>query len=160
MHIRPFVDADLHRLIDITIETFRPFYEDYFHDLLGEELFQHQHGQWQQDYRAEVPTLHDPAAGRHVALAQIGQVIAGYVAWKTDQKPNHGQIYLLAVSSSYRRQHVGRQLCLHAIEQMKANRVEVIEISTGDDTFHTAARALYETLGFTKIPIAAYLKRI
>jgi|SRR5829696_2402462 len=160
MHIRPFADSDLDHLVDITIETFRPFFEGYVHALLGAELFRQQHGRWQQDYRDEVPTLHDPSAGRHIAVAQIGPAIAGYVSWKTGEKPSHGQIYLLAVAAPHRRHNVGRRLCGHAIEQMKAADVEVVEIGTGDDAFHAPARALYETLGFTKIPIAGYLKLI
>ena len=43
---------------------------------------------------------------------------------------------------------------------MKADGVEVVELGTGEDTFHTAARALDESLGFTKVPIAGYIKRI
>ncbi|HEY3261362.1 MAG TPA: hypothetical protein VGJ95_14025 [Pseudonocardiaceae bacterium] len=43
---------------------------------------------------------------------------------------------------------------------MKADGVEFVGIGTGDDAFHAAARALYESLGFIKIPTAAYLKRI
>lgn len=160
MHIRPFADSDLPTLIDMTIETFRPFLEGYIQPLLGDDVFRHQHGQWEQDYRDDVPTLHDPEAGRHVAVAQIGEAIAGYVSWKIGEKPNHGEIYLLAVSSPHRRHHVGRRLCLHAIQEMKADDVEVVGIGTGDDPFHTAARALYESLGFTKIPIAGYLKRV
>ena len=62
--------------------------------------------------------------------------------------------------SPYRRGQAGRQLCLHALEAMKADGVEVVELGTGEDTFHTAARALYESLGFTKVPIAGYIKRI
>jgi ribosomal protein S18 acetylase RimI-like enzyme len=147
-------------LIDLTIETFRPFYEGYVHPLLGDEVFQHQHGQWEQDYRDEVPTLHDPAAGRHLAVAQVGQTVVGYVSWRPGERPHSGQIQLLAVSSSHRRQNVGRQLCLYAIQQMRADGVEVVGVGTGDDAFHTAAQALYESLGFVKIPIAGYLKKI
>jgi len=43
---------------------------------------------------------------------------------------------------------------------MKASGVGFVEIGTGDDAFHTAARTLYESLGFTKIPVAVYLKKI
>jgi hypothetical protein len=43
---------------------------------------------------------------------------------------------------------------------MKAAGVEVVGIGTGDDAFHAAARSLYESMGFTKIPIAGYLKKI
>jgi len=160
MHIRPFADRDLPSLINLTIETFRPFFEGYVHPLLGDEVFRHQHGQWEQDYRDELPSLHDPAAGRHVAVAQIEAGIAGYVAWQPGDRPASGQIAMLAVSSSQRHHGVGRSLCLHAIHEMKADHIDFVGIGTGDDAFHTAARGLYESLGFTKIPIAGYLRRI
>ncbi len=161
MRIRPFAASDLPTLIDIAIATFRPYFVEFVHPLLGDELFQLQHGQWEQDYRDDVPTLHDPAAGRHIAVAEDGEAIAGYVSWKiSTDKPDHGEIYLLAVSSAERRAHVGRDLCLHAIERMRADGIRVVGIGTGDDAFHGAARALYESLGFTKIPIAGYLKLV
>ena len=160
MHILPFANSDLPPLIDLTIETFRPFIEGYVQPLMGDDIFRHQHGQWEQDYRDDVPTMHDPGSGSHVAVAQIGVAIVGYVSRKISEKPNHGEICRLAVASPHRRHHVGRQLCLHAIQEMNADNVEVVGIGTGDDPFHTAARALYESLGFTKIPIAGYLKKI
>jgi hypothetical protein len=43
---------------------------------------------------------------------------------------------------------------------MRADGVEVVEVGTGDDAFHAAAQALYESLGFIKIPTAGYLKKI
>lgn len=160
MYIRPFETSDLSELIDLTVETFRPFYEGYIHPLLGDEIFQHQHGAWDQDYHDEVPNLHDPQLKRFVAVAEIDGAIAGYVSWRIEGRPHHGEIFLLAVASTARRQQIGLSLCHHAIEQMKADGVEVVEIGTGDDAFHAAARGLYEELGFTKIPVAAYLKRI
>ena len=160
MRIRPFDASDLTAVVDLTIETFRPFYEDYVHPLMGDEVFAHQHGSWEQDYRDDVPLRHDPSAGRHAAVAVVDDRPVGWVSWETGPKPHHGQIYLLAVAASQRRQQVGRQLCLHAIEAMRADGVQVVGIGTGDDAFHAAARSLYEGLGFTKIPIAGYLKRI
>jgi ribosomal protein S18 acetylase RimI-like enzyme len=160
MTIRPYRDSDLPALIDLTIETFRPFYEDYVQSLLGEEIYQHQHGNWEQDYHDEVPTLHDPAAGRFIAVAETDGAAVGLVAWNVGGKPHHGQISLLAVSRSHRGQRVGHDLCQYAIGRMRSEGVEVVGIGTGDDSFHAAARSLYEELGFTKIPVAAYLKRI
>jgi len=160
MNIRTMVDPDLPRLISLTIETFRPFYEDYVHHLMGDEVFEHQHGHWQQDYRDELPALHDPESGRQIAVCETGGDIVGYVSWKIGPKPRHGEIYILAVSLESRGHHVGRRLCNHAIAQMKQSGVDVVGIGTGDDDFHAAARGLYEGLGFTKIPIAGYLKRI
>jgi ribosomal protein S18 acetylase RimI-like enzyme len=160
MLIRPFRESDLSQLIDLTIATFRPFYENYFRALVGEEVFEHQHGRWEQDYRDDVPTMHDPSIGRQVAVAEVNGVLAGYVAWRPDERPRSGQIYMLAVSESHRRRAVGRRLCDHALGSMTAEGIEFVGIGTGDDAFHAAARGLYEGLGFTKIPIAGYLKKL
>jgi len=160
MYIRTYVSSDLLTLINLTVETFRPFYENYVHPLLGDVVFQHQHGAWDQDYRNEVPSLHNPQNKRFVAVAVIDDEIAGYVSWRIEGRPHHGEIVLLAVASSARRRQIGFNLCRHAMEQMKADGVEVVEIGTGDDAFHAAARMLYEELGFIKIPTAAYLMKI
>jgi ribosomal protein S18 acetylase RimI-like enzyme len=158
MHIRRFAAADLSRLLDITIETFRPYHEGYLRTLLGDVLFQHQHGHWEQDYRDELPTLHDPGAGRRISVAEIDDRIVGFVAWNVNTDRRQGEIYLLAVDATARGQHVGSKLCTYAIEQMNAEGIFAVQIGTGGDPFHAPARALYESLGFIKIPTSAYLR--
>lgn len=160
MHIRPYVAADLPVVVELTVETFRPFFEGHIQPFYGEDLFDHHHGQWQQEYRDELPTLHDPEARRWMAVAERDGAVAGLIAWNIAERSDHGRIYLLAVSEPYRRAQAGRRLCLHAIEAMKAAGVEVVELGTGEDAFHTPARALYESLGFLKVPIAGYIKKI
>jgi ribosomal protein S18 acetylase RimI-like enzyme len=160
MLIKSPAPSEILTLIDVAIETFRPFYEDYVHPLMGDEMFQHQHGDWRGDYRRTIPTLDAPNEDRHTAVAEIDGVIAGFISWKVGIKPSHGEIYLLAVLPLYRRLNVGRQLCLHAIDAMKSVGVDVVEIGTGGDAFHAPARALYASLDFTMIPVVAYLKRI
>jgi ribosomal protein S18 acetylase RimI-like enzyme len=160
MYIRTYESSDLSNLINLTVETFRPYFEDFIHPLLGDDLFQHQQGSWVQDYHDEIPTLHDPQNQRFVAVGVVDSEIVGYVAWRIDDGRHHGEIDLLAVASSARRQQNGLNLCRHAVEQMKANGVEAVEIGTGDDEFHAAARGLYEELGFIKIPTANYLMAI
>jgi ribosomal protein S18 acetylase RimI-like enzyme len=160
MRIRPFAAPDISRLVDITIESFRPFFDDYVHPLLGDELFQYQHGHWKDDYRRDIPTLHAPAAGRHLAVAEVDDSISGFVSWKVGARPDYGQIYLLAVLGGHRRRHLGRALCEHATSEMRADGVSVVGIGTGDDVFHAPARAFDESLGFTKIPTAAYLRTL
>ena len=91
MNIRSYRPGDLNARIELTIATFRPFYEDHFRSLVGEVIFHHQHSRWADDYRAEVPALHDPAAGKYVAVAETGdRAIAGYVAWTVDPARRHG----------------------------------------------------------------------
>ena len=158
--IKTPVDSDVPRLIELAIRVFEPFYEGYVHPLLGEEVFRHQHGDWRGDYRRDIPTLRDPDHGRFMALAETDDAVAGFISWKIGIKYRHGEIYLLAVSPEYRRMDVAHELCMHAMRSMKVSGVDVVEIGTGGDPFHAAARELYESLGFTKIPLAAYLKRI
>jgi len=160
MIIKTLGDSDVQILIDIAIDTFQPFYEGYVRDLLGETVFQHQHGHWREGYATDIPTLDDPKSGRHVAIAEIDEAIIGFVSWKIGVKPNHGEIHLLAVSEPCRREHVGRELCLYAMAEMKRSGIDVVEIGTGGDAFHLPARSLYESLGFTPIPVVAYLKKI
>lgn len=80
MNIRPFRDSDLPEIIDLAVETFRPFYEGYVRALLGDELFLHQHGQWEKDYHDDVPALHNPEVGSFVAIGEMGGTIAGFVS--------------------------------------------------------------------------------
>ncbi|PZG21751.1 GNAT family N-acetyltransferase [Nonomuraea aridisoli] len=160
MHIRPFVPDDLARLTELTIETFRPFYEDYFRPLVGAVVFANQHGDWRGDYGRQVAELHDPHRHRYVAVAEIADTIAGYVAWSVDPDRHSGVVTLLAVSDRHRRHHVGTALCEHSFADMRARGAEVVEIGTGGDPFHAPARALYESLGCTPLPVTVYYRRL
>lgn len=161
MLIRSFVQPDLERLTELTIETFGPFYEDHFRPLVGEVVFANQHGDWRGDYRTQVAGLHDPGQHRYVAVAETGDgAIAGYVAWSVDPARRNGAISHLAVSAGHRRHHAGTALCEHAFGDMRARGAEVVEIGTGDDPFHAPARALYERLGCTKVQVAYYYRQL
>ncbi|MFC4057905.1 GNAT family N-acetyltransferase [Planomonospora corallina] len=160
MIIRPFVRHDLARLIELTIETFRPFYEDHFRPLVGEVVFANQHGAWRDDYREQVAALHDPGVHKYVAVAEVEDSIAGYVAWSVDPARRNGTVTHLAVSGEHRRHHVGTVLCEHAFGEMRTLGAEVVEIGTGGDPFHAPARALYKKLGCTPLPVAVYYRRL
>jgi ribosomal protein S18 acetylase RimI-like enzyme len=164
MRIRGYRDTDLDILIELTIETFRPFFEQSFPAMVGLEvdLIEHQHGHWEQDYREQVPTLHDPGQGREVAVAvDDDDTILGYVAWLPDpSRPQHGQVEIIAVDTSHRRGQVGTRLMQHALDQMRAQGMRYVGLGTGGDRFHAPARGLYESLGFPPIPIVGYLRSL
>ncbi|MEV8072940.1 GNAT family N-acetyltransferase [Streptomyces pseudogriseolus] len=163
MRIRAFTPQDLTALTDLTIETFRPFYEDSFRPLVGEAVFANQHGDWRDDYRRQVPGLHAPERHLYVAVAEdeAGDGgIAGYVAWSVDPARRNGTVSHLAVAAGHRRHHVGTALCEHAFARMRDLGAEVVEIGTGGDPFHAPARALYERLGCTALPTVVYYRRL
>jgi ribosomal protein S18 acetylase RimI-like enzyme len=162
VNIRSYQLSDLNALTELTIATFGPFYENHFRPLVGEAIFHHQHGRWADDYRAQVPALHDPAAGRHVAVAETGDgTIAGYVAWTADLAKRHGEVVILAVAEAHRRHHIGTALCQHALDDMTRKDVEVVTIGTGGtDSFHAPARKLYESMGCIPVNVAVYFKQL
>jgi ribosomal protein S18 acetylase RimI-like enzyme len=160
MLIRSFRPQDTARLIALTIETFGPFYEDQFRPLVGDRIFANQHGGWREDYRREVPALHDPEQHRRVAVAEADDDVAGFVAWSVDPARRNGEITHVAVAAGHRRRHIGVALCEHAFGEMRALGAEVVQIGTGGDPFHAPARALYESLGCTMLPVAVYYRRL
>ncbi|MGW6362681.1 GNAT family N-acetyltransferase [Streptomyces sp. NPDC055092] len=160
MLIREFTQYDLAPLTELTIDTFRPFYEESFRPLMGEAVFAVQHGNWRDDYRKQVAELHAPERHSHVAIAEVEDAIAGYVAWSVDPARKKGEVTILAVSAQHRRHHVGTALCEHAFDQMRAFGAEVVEIGTGGDQFHAPARALYEALGCTPHPLRVFFRQL
>ncbi|SEG93227.1 Acetyltransferase (GNAT) family protein [Actinacidiphila yanglinensis] len=160
MLIRAFDQHDLAPLTALTIDTCRPFYEDSFRPLVGETVFAVQHGNWRDDYRRQVAALHEPERHAYVAVAEAEDAIAGYVAWSVEPDRGKGEVTILAVSTRHRRHRVGTALCEHAFAQMRALGAEVVEIGTGGDRFHAPARALYEALGCTPVPLTVYFREL
>ncbi|HEY7048956.1 MAG TPA: GNAT family N-acetyltransferase [Jatrophihabitantaceae bacterium] len=160
MHIRSYVPSDQAEVTKIAQETFGPFYEQSFRSMVPAEVFTHQHGDWADDFRRQIPTLNDPAHGQHVAVAEADGAPLGFIAWSIDVQRHHGEIEMLAVREARRRSGIGRALCEHALTHMRAATVLVVEVGTGGDGFHEPARRLYESLGFSPIPVTYYLRSI
>jgi GNAT superfamily N-acetyltransferase len=160
MHIRTFEHSDLERVIELTVETFRPFYEDSFRPLVGEVVFTRQHGNWRDDYRALLTGLHDPRQHKYVAVAEIDGEPAGYVGWHIEPAREYGCVEILAVAGDNLGNGLGRALCEHAFDHMRDHGAVYVEIGTGGDRFHEPARALYESLGCVKFPGAVYFREL
>jgi ribosomal protein S18 acetylase RimI-like enzyme len=156
MNLRPFRSADREPLLELTIATFGPFFEDSFRSIVGDAVMVNQHGAWRDDYRDMWRTLHDPQHDRHVVVAEESGTLLGFAAWRTDPARRSGEIEIIGVAAERRRHHVGRALCTHAFDAMRADGVEVVSIGTGGDRFHDAARAFYDSLGMTAMPLVRY----
>ncbi|MDQ0707577.1 ribosomal protein S18 acetylase RimI-like enzyme [Arthrobacter woluwensis] len=160
MHFRNSTPRDLSPLVDLTLRVFEPFYEQSFRPLLGETVYAVQHGSWRSDYRQELQSLLDPAPGEGFLVAEEDGIPLGYIAWHTDPVRGHGEITLLAVDAEHRGRGIARDLCEQALDRMRRSGARIVEISTGGDGFHAPARALYEELGCTAIPVAVYFKEL
>lgn len=159
MHLRECHQSDLSTLIDLTIETFRPLFEQDLPGLMSPAVFDHDHGEWQADYRKEVPSLHDPGHDRFITLAEEDEQILGYVGWNVTNGDS-GRLGMVAVHPEARRRGVATALCRDVLERLRARGVTVVHIGTGGDPFHAPARELYESLGFTGVPVVDYTKAL
>ncbi|MET8987210.1 GNAT family N-acetyltransferase [Nonomuraea wenchangensis] len=108
----------------------------------------------------QIAELHAPERRTYVAVAEAEDGIAGYVAWSVDPTRRNDSVTILAVSAKHRRHHVGTALCEHAFEKMRTLGAEVVEIGTRGDPFHAPARALYERLGCTPLPVTVYYRQL
>lgn len=158
MQLRDCTQSDIPALIDLTIATFRPLFVG---PLLAvrPEVTEHDHGRWEDDYRAEVPSLFAPEQDRFIRLAEEDGKLLGYVGWNITNQTS-GRLEMVAVHPDARRRGVARALCLSVIERLKGRGVVVVHIGTGGDDFHAPARALYESLGFIPYPTVDYARVI
>ncbi|MFC4150597.1 GNAT family N-acetyltransferase [Micromonospora mangrovi] len=156
MDLRPFRPADLAPLLELTIATFGPFFEDSFRSIVGDAIMTNQHGTWREDYRDMWVGLHDPRQNKHVVVAEKGGSLLGFAAWQVHPEKRSGEIDIIGVAADQRRHHVGTALCTYAFEAMKQAGAEVVSIGTGGDRFHDSARAFYDSLGMTAMPLVRY----
>jgi len=86
--------------------------------------------------------------------------LLGFVAHRvhppSDGMSTYGEVVVIAVDPGARNRGVGRALLDRAVADLRERRVPVIMLETGGDEGHTPARALYESAGFTRLPLAQY----
>jgi mycothiol synthase len=58
----------------------------------------------------------------------------------------NGQIHMLGVDPDYRQQEIGKAILLNGLKALKARGADIVELTV--DSENTAARALYESMGF------------
>jgi ribosomal protein S18 acetylase RimI-like enzyme len=160
MDMRPFRPADLDGLLELTIATFGPFYEESFRGIVGDTVMVNQHGNWREDYRNQWQSLNDPDNGKYVIVAEDHDEIVGFIAWTMRQPKRSGEIEMLAVESGHRRHGVASALCAYVFDDLRRHGIEVVSLGTGGDDFHVPSRAFYESLGMTRLPVVVYYKAL
>ena len=71
-----------------------------------------------------------------------------------------GVVDIVAVDPEYQRRGIAARLMDRAVEHMRAEGMDIAAVETGGDAGHGPARALYESLGYTELPVVRYLKQL
>ena len=98
----------------------------------------------------------DPAFAVWVAVEE--GATAGFAALRLHEADRMGEIYMIAVDPDFQRRGIASQLTTHALDHMRRRGMDIAAVETGGDQGHGPARAAYEALGFTHLPVARYLK--
>ena len=156
--VREYRRDDLDAVLELAIAAWTPAFES-MRTLLGDELFDLQHGDDWRDYqRASVERTLGYAAVAWVAEAD--GAVAGFVtAGRWGNEPI-GEISMLAVGPRFQRRGIARDLIATAEEWMRAEGIPVAMVETGGDPGHAAARATYDDADYTALPVVRYFKAL
>ena len=95
-----------------------------------------------------------------VVVAEDDDELVGFVAHRVHPPSggmsSYGEVVVIGVDPGARDRGVGRALLDRALADLRDRGVPVILAETGGDEGHAPARALYESAGFTRLPVAQY----
>jgi ribosomal protein S18 acetylase RimI-like enzyme len=97
---------------------------------------------------------------RSVWVAEVDAAVAGFVACSFNHETRIGEVYMLAVDPAHQKQGIGATLNNFALERMREAGMALVEVSTGGDPGHAAARRSYERAGYTAFPLVLYYKML
>jgi len=154
--IRPVTSADLEAVVSLSLLAWEPVF-DSFEAILGTPTFE-------QIYRPDPRTV-QAASVKDTCLADdvdafvvvtSDGVVAGFIALRLHADTATGEIEMIAVHPQHQRRGHARALMEFAIRRFRDQGVPLINVGTGGDPGHAPARALYEALGFTGLPLVSY----
>lgn len=158
--IRPLETNDLDAVLDLSIAAWQPVF-DSFAKILGSSIFDHLYApDWESSQRSSVKRVClDDEMEPFVVVAESGGV-AGYIALAHDTESDIGIVEQIAVHPDHQRRGYARALMEFAIERFQSKGVAFANVGTGGDPGHAPARALYEAVEFTALPLVNYYKAI
>ncbi|MBO0841252.1 MAG: GNAT family N-acetyltransferase [Sciscionella sp.] len=129
-------------------------------DMLGDSgVFARLYPDWRAAQRNAV-TQACRAADADRWVAELDELVVGFVVLRCDHDDGIGEIEMIAVDPEY--QHVGVGSCLthFAVQRMREQGMAVAMVETGGDPGHASARQTYQRAGFVQLPVARYFKKL
>jgi GNAT superfamily N-acetyltransferase len=157
--VRPYDDSDLETIVEFSLRAFEPVFAS-LRQVLGDAIFDRLH---QPDWRAaQAESVRSSCAVSNercvfVAVAD-GQPVGFAAVVLNAFHERMGVVDIVAVDPRYQRRGIAAELMERSIAHMREQGMDIAAVGTGGDAGHGAARALYESLGYTALPGVRYLK--
>ena len=157
--VRPARAGDLGTIKQIAVEAWEPVYQS-FRKLMGDELFELVHSNWQTEKMAQIAGDFESYPGCTLVTEYDGQVV-GFIAYFLFEDKKRGVIGNNAIRPRYQGKGLGTRQYQRVLEIFREKGMLCAEVVTGLDESHAPARAAYEKVGFEpKLPIIRYYKKL
>ncbi len=158
--IRPLTAKDIDAVVALSLRAWEPAHES-LQRVLGGEIFIRLHGDWRVSQEEAVRTVCTNAE-RDVFVAVVDEQPVGFVGIELNafDQEGLGGIEFIAVDPAFQRQGIGQRLIEFAFDHLRDRGMDIAVVETGGDPGHAPARALYEEVGFTLLPIARYFRSL
>ena len=156
--VRPFRESDLDAVVEFSLRAWEPVFES-LRQVLGDAIFARLHQPDWQTVQAEAVRSSCTSAERDVFVAVVDELPVGFAAVALDAfHERMGVVDIIAVDPRYQRRGIATQLMRHAADHMRERGMDIAAVGTGGDPGHAPARAMYDALGYTALPVVRYLK--
>jgi ribosomal protein S18 acetylase RimI-like enzyme len=157
--LRPFDDADLDKVVELALRAWEPVHRS-MAEVMGAGINARVYPDWAASQEDDVRrACLDPEQLVTVAT-DAAATLLGFVTVVIDAPKETGEIYMIAVDPPVQRRGLARALTDHAIGQMRAAGCRLAVVATGGDAGHAPARGLYESAGFTALPLVNYYREL
>jgi len=155
--IRELDDDDIDAVVEFSLRAWEPVF-DSVRDVLRDDVFLRLHPDWRADQAEAVRSIcANPERDVFVAVTDGRPV--GFVAVALNAYHERmGAIEIIGVDPDFQRRGIGERLTAFATDHLRSRGMDIAVVETGGDPGHAPARALYEEVGFTVLPIARYFR--
>lgn len=157
LRIRPVCENDVGAVVRLSLLAWDPVFSS-FERILGPEIFPIIYPDWKTTQREEVEKVCKDGEKFNVWVADLDDMVVGFVTTELNMETKTGEIYFLAVHPDHQNLGIGTELNNFALKKMKEIGMKMAVVGTGGDPSHAPARRSYEKAGCTALPLVRYYK--
>lgn len=158
LSIRPFEDSDTGAVVDLSLRAWAPVYVS-IREALGPEINDALQPDWRAKQKLDVEDVLATTTG-NVWVAEVDDIVAGFVAVRIHDDRRIGEIEMLAVDPPRQGAGIGTALTKWALDSIKASGISIAMVETGADPGHAPARRTYENAGMKLVPVSRYFMKL
>jgi ribosomal protein S18 acetylase RimI-like enzyme len=158
--VRALEESDVGPVVEFSVRAWEPVFESMCR-VMGPEIFKRVYPGWSAGQAQAVESVCRAEGNRVWVAVEDGRPV-GFVAvvLHGEDGQRSGEIDMVAVDPQCQSRGIGLTLVSLAVEEIGKLGIPLVEIATGGDPGHAAARRVYEKAGFTALPLVRYYKAL